>query len=740
MRVCARCVLPAVSGLIAVVACLGAVLPVSAAAEATAGAPPVFSSIAGLPDGRVYELASPANKYGNSVLTFLGEGTGLARADGNAVMYFGDGALAEQSGSGNDFGLFVSQRGLGGWSTRSATPPPAKGIDAPEENSGFFTLLPKILLPAADLSHLAFTTNSNAAFAPPPDRLGLATNFYLAGPNPLVEAPAWVAQPQIAEPVEPSGNTANNFIVPVGGSSDLSTLYFTYSGTLLAEDAAREVGSPGLYEYRDGVLSVVGVLPDGSVSPSGAVPAVVGNLQPNPDQVDNVVSVDGSRVFFIAADPGGAGQELFARETMSDGTKRTVLVSRSQLPGHVGEAAPHGPLLFRNTAPGAGEYPNYGYADWESNSSYVYASPDGSRAFFESVDRLTSDAPSDEAAKVYVFDLATGSLAYLPGVVGSPVAVARDGSSLIFENTASSPFELERWSAGPNGGSVRAIVKLPASLRHMCPLVCVGPTRLSDDGGVVVFETNSPIAGFNDGGFGQVFRYDGVADALSCLSCPPPGVAPSGDAFQSIIDQTMDRRYQSDPINQTGPGDRGVSADGGRVFFDSPDALVPQDVNGRRDVYEWEDGTVFLISAGTSSQDSLFIDNGETGDDIFFSTASGIASGDTDGGYDVYDARVPRPGDNPPPSSVPCQGDVCQGPPSVPELLGAPASATFNGLGNLPALAEGQPVVKAKAKVKARKKKKLKRRHGKRSAKRGRGAVRASGSSGSAVSGEGRGE
>jgi hypothetical protein len=45
------------------------------------------------------------------------------------------------------------------------------------------------------------------------------------------------------------------------------------------------------------------------------------------------------------------------------------------------------------------------------------------------------------------------------------------------------------------------------------------------------------------------------------------------------------------------------------VFFDSPDALVPEDTNGKEDVYEWEpyrkhdvyeyhDGNVYLISDG----------------------------------------------------------------------------------------------------------------------------------------------
>jgi hypothetical protein len=74
-------------------------------------------------------------------------------------------------------------------------------------------------------------------------------------------------------------------------------------------------------------------------------------------------------------------------------------------------------------------------------------------------------------------------------------------------------------------------------------------------------------------------------------------------------------------------------------------------------------------------------DNSVNGNNVFFSTAEGLAPGDTDGGYDVYDARIPEPGEKPA-LAVPCEGEVCQGPPSVPSLLGAPASATFSGLGN----------------------------------------------------------
>ena len=47
------------------VAAVGVVVPAGAGAYASIEGPPVFSSAPGLPDGRVYELVSPANKNGN---------------------------------------------------------------------------------------------------------------------------------------------------------------------------------------------------------------------------------------------------------------------------------------------------------------------------------------------------------------------------------------------------------------------------------------------------------------------------------------------------------------------------------------------------------------------------------------------------------------------------------------------------------------------------------------------------
>jgi hypothetical protein len=571
-----------------------------------------------------------------------------------------------------------------------------------------------------DLSRLAFgITGPDVPAAP---RHGKA-NFYLAGPDPFAR-PTWLAQPTAEKP------TLENNLSVVGGTPDLSTVYFAYEGHLLPVD--ENTGDPegsyrvgwGLYEYREGRLSYAGVLPDGSVSAYGAVPAGIAagseiqgkNEGMVPGGYDNQLSGEGTRLLFVSPDPlffkdqsTKRPPELYMRVTAADGSQSTVLVSRSELAGHVGEAAVDGVALFPNAMPEAVKGNSVSvYGEYSITPAYAYASPDGSRVFFASTDRLTEDAPVTTAVKMYRFDVDSGSLEYLPGVLGGIVAAAPDGSWIVFENSATSPFELDRWSEGPGGGSVTPIVQLSGP--HVCDgLACVGPARLVADGGVLVFTSESPIAGFNDaGGFKQAFRYDFARNELACVSCPPHGINPSGDAYISYADEHLGYRQTGHELFPVGD-DRGASSDGTRVFFDTPDPLVPQDSNGARDVYEWENGRVFLISSGTSVQESKLQDNSESGGDVFFATTSELVAGDNDLAYDVYDARVPRPGDNPPPSSVPCQGDVCQGPPSVPSLLGLPASATFSGVGNVEPQAEprsGAVVKKVRSKHKAKRKKK----------------------------------
>ena len=134
----------------------------------------------------------------------------------------------------------------------------------------------------------------------------------------------------------------------------------------------------------------------------------------------------------------------------------------------------------------------------------------------------------------------------------------------------------------------------------------------------------------------------------------------------------------------------------GRLFFNSPDALVPADVNKKENVYEYEPegvgdcqitvagagevfepasgGCVGLISSGTSSQESAFLDASATGGrdnegdegggDVFFMTTSQLAPQDVDQAYDIYDAHECT-------ASSPC---ISQAAPAVPPACNNEAS------------------------------------------------------------------
>ncbi len=682
---------------------VGVLVPQGSAADAVVGSENVQGP-PGLPDGRVYEESSPANKFGNQVRP---QRPAFAAADGQAVFYGASGAVAPTSSNGGFVPSFVSERTSHGWVTRSAMPLPVAGSNHEEENVTFETL-ETLTVPSADLSHLLFGTWVRTPYVGPPDEGELSNNIYLEGPDPFVE-PEWVGRSLIEGApggVEPEGESENIDAFVAGASPDLKTIYFFYTQKLFP-------GASHLYEYSNGVLSDAGVLPGEETSAGVAFPAAEPPKKEStsgkstgfipPAEYDNQVSADGSRLFFTRKDEAGQ-LELYVHMTAPDGSQSTALVSQSQIPGHVGEPAPSGPIPMPSTEPIAWRSYDPEHPYEEDLPSRVFASPNGSHAFFSSTDRLTVSAPEGNAVKMYDFDVDTGTLEYVPGITGSIVTVSRDGSSFEFENTATSPFELDRWVAGPGGGSVVRITQLPSFENNACHVVlCVGPAYTSDNGSAIVFSTESPIAGFNDGGShyersqpeegeelltgdGQwpnreVFRYDIKSNRLTCISCPPKGVTPSANAILSKLDNDNNESSSGGPtvIN---PG-KSMSADGERVVFQTREALVPQDVNGTIDVYEWENGTVFLISSGRSPEPSYLADASESGGDVFIATSERIAFGDTDGSYDMYDARIPRPGDQPPPEALPCSGDVCQGPPSVPQLLGAPASEEFSGAGDL---------------------------------------------------------
>ena len=237
----------------------------------------------------------------------------------------------------------------------------------------------------------------------------------------------------------------------------------------------------------------------------------------------------------------------------------------------------------------------------------------------------------------------------------------------------------------------------------------------------------------------EVFLYDAGSGShpptLVCASCDPTGARPVGSTGGESRDsrEWNDRAIWAERwVAGAVPGwtpENNISAlyqsrylsNSGRLFFDSHDALVPADVNGTEDVYEYEPagiespggklqcsqasasgsdvfkpetaaepaGCVGLISAGSSAQESAFIDASEMGGDVFFLTTSKLAPQDYDTSYDIYDAHectaaspcAPPPAAQPPACTT--EASCKPSPTPQPGIYGPPASATFNGPGNL---------------------------------------------------------
>ena len=573
------------------------------------------------------------------------------------------------------------------------------------------------VLVSPDLSRLAMGSPLVSFGSAPADAL------YMFGPGDSV---TWLSAPTIADPLPGTPYLD-------GASSDFSSLYFNDEGTLLpSDDAANPAfggasrssvissgasGSAqdlGFYEWTASHgLTYAGVLPDGSVDPYGAAPAELvaggdGRGFENPTFfASHDVSSDASRALFVSPAPGSNAPasdpiELYDRETLPDGSQRTVLVSASAV---TGQPAPDGPLPVPGLLPGSGTCPFPPNPSSSCPSPYAFASPDGSHVFFESTDALTSGSPTDGSVKEYEFDTDTNTLSYLQGVADqqpdpsqqltyySPIVVSTvDGSEFMFVKEAAAGDSLDLWS----GGAIRPVAQFPedstqpgAGLGSLASGIPEG--RVSSDGSVFVFETSSPIyttapGEFNNAeGFEQIYRYDTLTGVMSCLSCGPAGMQHSGDA-------NMSNDY-STPFEMLSDS-RGISSDGQRVFFDSPDPLLPQATNGLRNVYEWEadgdgscassadaGGCLYLISSGQGSGNDYFLDNSANGNDVFFATTQGLVAQDTDGAYDIYDARVDG-GFAPASVSTPCSGDTCQGAVTSAPSLPSAATVAFSGPGN----------------------------------------------------------
>lgn len=670
-----------------------------------------------------------------------------AAADGDAVTYVGGptsgGNGSAGPGSGNQY--LTKRSPSGGW-TQVALPPPgtttghtyyqafSNNLSVGILNQIFeqTPLSPEVTAPRYDVLYARnFEDNVYHPFftQAPLDRARF--EFYTAG----YELP----------------DAEFNLLLYAGSSANLEHLLFEAndamsvnpSGGVVPVDGGEEENN--LYDSIDGQLQLVNVLPNGSSEPNATFggPAIYHDAG-NASDFTHAISTDGSRIFWTDLNT----HDLYVRENdsqpqsqlgtedecLASGDACTVQVDASALPGTEKEkeekgsdgqfwaasgdgsrvfftdcnrltgestASPHSDCEELNT-----NSEHYGGAEsLAGNDLYEYdiEKPVGGRLIDLTVDSNGSDplgadvqgvaAVSDDGE--YVYFVADGVLAN--GATGGQANLyLRHDGATTFIATLSLPDD--GWRAAPFGGFI-------GSGNHGDLQLDMGDrtAQVTPDGHTLVFMSKQGLTGYPNEGLQEVYVYDAEEGRLSCVSCDPGGEAPSVRTVGGVAGYI--------PVSHSATYmPRVVSEDGSRVFFDSVEPLVPQDTNGTGDVYEWEragapsgscpegapnGGCIYLLSGGTSTDDSYFFDSSAKGDDVFMITRAQLVPQDQDENFKVYDATA----NGVLPVSPPvCSGSGCQGVPAAPPVFATPSSVTFNGIGNFP-LPSSPPVVKATAKT-----------------------------------------
>jgi hypothetical protein len=366
--------------------------------------------------------------------------------------------------------------------------------------------------------------------------------------------------------------------------------------------------------------------------------------------------------------------------------------------------------------------------------SFWGASADGSKAFFTDHAQLRKGAGTT-GADLYVCDVGAAPLncvltdltpvpgAGRPGAlenarVSRVLGISADGSYVYFlaegvQAQGATPGEENLYVAHEREGAwSTSFIASPGSGVDVASAV-------SSSGRWLAFSSQASLTGYDnrDAKTGlpdsEVYLYDAQSEKVGCASCDPTGARPVGPAGVSGPGRPHAEGENTFVLTVNAGATRSLF-DNGRLFFDSGDALVPQDTNGNVDVYEFEPagvgdcssssptfaartgGCVGLISSGLAFGPSVFLEASATGGDVFFTTAERLVPEDVDTAVDVYDAHECT-------AASPCASRTQQieecgsaascraAPLPQPSLYGAPSSSTFSGAGNVTPGTPGKP-------------------------------------------------
>ncbi|HTZ85443.1 MAG TPA: hypothetical protein VMB05_02135 [Solirubrobacteraceae bacterium] len=689
-----------------------------------------------LADGRAWELVSPANKRGAAVEPLAHEG-GLiqAAADGRGLAYTAAAPIGDESPPGQRAPeltqLVGTRESPGKWSMHNVTTPneAAQGIVANSRREYQFF--------SSDLSH---------AVVYPIEPLAPSQTFGETSGFTAYERDTSCRGLHCYTPLlQGVGNRSS--ISFQGATPDQNHVLIARSvgaGKDLLE-WSREGTSPG-----EGQLLTVNILPNGNEASDGQVGfggAIEGNLFSG---AQRVISLDGSRVSWSqVAEAGGSNRHLYQTELKDDGTLATDQVDEANedaptptVPAQAVymTASVNGDRVFftdnqRLTSNASAEREETGdlyvfERDKPAGERLTDLSPDLNAGESSAVQGGVLGASEDGS---YIYFVANGVLAEgaSPGkCVWQGVPSAK--CNLYVVHNSGSGWEKPRLIGrlsnedGPDWGVVstnRAEFKVVETT-----------ARVSPNGRYLAFMSTQRLTGYNnlDANSGQpdeeVFQFDaqGAGTGLTCVSCNPGGAQPvgvhdvqeSGEGRGLLVDRLGIWSTESEDsfahwLAGSVPGWTNLDdresvyqsrylSNSGRMFFNSSDSLVKQDVNhGKADVYEYEPlgvgscaqanaagGCVSLVSSGESQHETAFLDASEDGSDVFFLTDARLVPGnDPDNAYDIYDARVcesAAEGCPPPPTPppTPCTDEGCRPAPNAQPGFAAPASSSPSGAGN----------------------------------------------------------
>jgi DNA-binding beta-propeller fold protein YncE len=660
------------------------------------------SQAAGLPDGRAYEMVSPPAKSGADVMTHTGK-TSIA-PDGNGVTYASQGSFPGSYGNfiENDY---AATRGADGWTTHFLTPHqlPIGDYSLPVElKPTNYQLFTPDLSKGVILAHYPLTADPDVGAV---DNLYLRDDIRSGGPGHyqlLSGCPGC------------SGPLSTGELYFVGASADMDQVLFESNSNLTGETAGDKVKA---YKWdKDGGVTLEGKLPSGepALCPPPSTDAcsspglVAGYSGVQQIRQEHVISSDGSRVIFGQPQPPTDSNGQF-----HGGDLYMRIDSALTVQLNVSERA---------------------VEDSPRNAEFKDATPDGSKVFFTTAQKLTED-DANEAEDLYMYEVdapagehltlisqdtcdcdslpraremvgssADGSYVYFMGEVPLLAGQERQKDFLYIYVWHDGEVRYVGAEKGPGEGGSSAIETITGA-----GLNAMKDSRISADGRSLLFNSNSPentpydIECIIGAPYpcNELFLYRYQDDSLTCVSCNPTNSLP---VAATRLSQKADGGIQQNKVQQRGADV--MTADGNQVYFTTLEAMLPQDANGHYDVYRYNapDGSYQLISTGQCNCDSRLAGISPDAHDVFFTTRERLVGIDVDTSADLYDARVnggiaaqnPNPG-------FECNGDACQSPPSPPNDP-TPASSSFNGAGNQKPAAKKKKHRKAHHKKRAHKK------------------------------------